>query len=130
MDATENARAVVTRYTDAWLADDLDGILDCYAEEFTLHYFGDNAFTGAHRGKDAAIATLLAVGARAPRRLLAVEEILSGPDAAVAVVRERLEIEGEAHDVRRVLRFRIAGARLAECWLYDERQDLIDRAWA
>ena len=130
MDATQNARAVAERYATAWAADDLTGILDCYADDFTLHYFGDNPFTGDHVGKDAALAVLLEVGARAPRKLVAVDEILAGPNAAVLVVRERLQVDDEATEIRRVLRFRIDGDRLSECWLYDEDQALIDQAWA
>ncbi len=113
-----------------WAADDLEGILDCYADDFTLHYFGDNPFAGDHRGRDASLETLLAVGAKAPRRLLHVDEILAGPDAAACVVREELLVDGEAHEIRRLLRFRIDGDHLAECWLYEENQALVDRAWS
>ncbi len=129
-DATANAREVVERYAKAWLDEDLDGILGCYGDDFTLHYFGDNPHSGDHVGRDAAVATLLAVGAKAPRKLLSVDEVLAGPDAAVLVVTESLTVDGEAREIRRVLRFRIAGPALAECWLYDEDQALIDRAWA
>ena len=36
------------RYAKAWAAGDLTGILDCYGDDFTLHYFGDNPFGGDH----------------------------------------------------------------------------------
>ncbi len=130
MDSTEQAREVAERYATAWAADDLAGILDCYAEAFTLHYFGNNPFTGHHVGKDAALATLLEVGSRAPRKLVAVDEILAGPAAAVLVVREEIAVEGVATVIRRVLRYRIADGRFTECWLYEEDQALIDRAWS
>ncbi|MEZ5168257.1 MAG: nuclear transport factor 2 family protein [Acidimicrobiales bacterium] len=130
MTPTENARTVALRYADAWQRGDTTALLDCYADEFTLHYFGANPFTGDHVGKDTAVAVLLEVGARAPRRLVSVDEILAGPDAAVLVAREELTIDGEAFEIRRVLRYRVEGDRFTECWLYEEHQALIDRAWA
>jgi len=130
MTPTDNARTVAERYATAWAADDLAGILDCYADEFTLHYFGNNPFSGDHVGKDTAFSVLLEVGARAPRMLVAVDEILAGPDAAVLVAREQITVDGVAHTVHRVLRYRVVADRFAECWLYEEDQALIDRAWS
>ncbi len=129
-DSSAECRAVSERYALAWTADDLAGLLDCYREDFTLHYLGRNRFSGDHVGKRAAIETLLAAGAKAPRRLLAVDEILAGPGAAALVVREELIVDGEPTEIRRVLRYRVAGGQMTECWLYDEDQALIDRAWA
>lgn len=130
MTETENARSVAERYAAAWLANDLDNILDCYADDFTLHYFGNNPFTGDHVGKQAAIDLLLETGARAPRTLVAVDDVLAGPSSAVIVTAERILIDGVDHDIRRVLRYRIVGSRFTECWLYEEDQAVVDRAWA
>jgi len=130
MTPTDRALAVAQRYATAWKDDDLAGILDCYADDFTLHYFGDNPFTGGHVGKDEAFAVLLEVGARAPRKLLGVDEILAGEGAAVLVAREEISVEGDTHLIRRVLRFRIAENQFTERWLCDEDQALIDRAWS
>ena len=127
---TEQAREVAERYCAAWLAGDLGALLDCYADEFTLHYFGHSRFAGDHIGKQAAVTTLLEVGAAATRTLLGVDEITAAPGAAVIVVRERLERGGETFDVRRLFRYRVFGERFVECWLYDEDQALIDRLWA
>ena len=126
MSSTKRARTVAERYAAAWAADDLVGILDCYADEFTLHYFGSNPFSGDHVGKDAALAVLLEVGSRAPRRLVSVDEILAGPDAAVLVAREEILVGGVTHLVRRILRYRVGHDRFTECWLYEEDQQLID----
>jgi len=127
---TEQAREVADRYCAAWLADDLGALLDCYADEFTLHYFGHSRFAGDHVGKQAAVTTLLEVGATAIRTLLGVDEITAAPGAAVIVVRERLERGGESFEVRRLFRYRIDGGQFVECWLYDEDQALIDHLWA
>ncbi len=105
MDTIEEARKVAERYCAAWAADDLTG-------------------------KDAAIAALLAVGAKAPRKLIGVDDILAGPGSAVVVTREHLHVDNDEVEITRVLRFRIADDRFQECWLYEHDQALIDRAWS
>jgi hypothetical protein len=66
---------------------------------------------------------------RAPGVLLEIVDVLGGESLGALVVRERLERDGEAHEVRRVLVFRVEADHLAECWLLDEDQALIDRLW-
>ena len=127
---TDEASAVAERYATAWIGNDLDGLLGCYSDDFTLHYFGDHPFAGDHVGRDAALAALLEVGARAPRRLIAVDDVLAGPGAAALVVREGIEVDGEVVEIGRVLRYRVEGDRFAECWLHEEQQALIDSAWS
>jgi hypothetical protein len=85
---------------------------------------------GDHAGRDEALTVLAEVSALAPRELVAIDEVLTGPGAAVVVVRERLARGDETHELRRVLRYRIEGGKLTECWLYDEDQALVDRLWA
>jgi len=130
MTTTDEARAVAERYAAAWVTNDLNAILDCYAVEFTLQYFGNNPFTGRHVGRDAAVAVLLEVGQRAPRTLVAVDEILAGPGSAAVVARELITVDDNPTEIRRLFRYRVEGDRFAECWLYEENQALIDRAWA
>jgi uncharacterized protein len=130
VDPTSRARTVAERYATAWAADDLAGILDCYAAGFTLHYFGSNPFSGDHIGRDTAFAVLLEVSSRAPRKLVSVDEILAGPDAAVLVAREEIVVGGVTSVVRRILRYRVVDDQFTECWLYEEDQELIDRAWS
>lgn len=127
--AGDHPGVVVRRYLDRWRSADLVGLLDCYAEGFTLHYGGRSRFAGTHAGRDAAVAVLAEVSTVAPRELLDVEEVLvSDTGAAVAVV-ERLTRDGESHEVRRLLRYRVEGGRLAECWLLESDQELIDHLW-
>ena len=125
----DGSRAVAERYCEAWRRGDIGGVLDSYADGFTLHYFGRSRYAGDHVGKDAAVGALAAVSAEAARELLGVEEVLAGDGGAVIVARERLARDGEAHELRRVFRYRVAGGRFTECWLYDEDQALVDRLW-
>src|SRR3972149_1698128 len=49
---------VIARYCDAWRRGDMATLVDCYGEDFTLHYFGRSPLAGDHVGKPAALATL------------------------------------------------------------------------
>jgi hypothetical protein len=130
MDLERDARATAERYRDAWLAGDLAAVVACYADDLTLHYFGNNPFTGDHVGKDAALTTLIAIAAKTPRELVAIDEVLAGPGSAVVVARERLTIDGTSCELRRLFRYRVENGRFTECWVHDEDQDLLDRAWS
>ena len=118
---------IVRAYTEAWLAGDLGRVLDLYHPELVLHYGGSNPFSGEHRGKDAAIETLLAVQVRTQRVPLWVIDVMESPDHAAAWVRERWVVDGEEIELDRLLVYRIADGMLAECWLYDQDQSLVDR---
>src|SRR6266540_387918 len=107
--SVESSRKVAERYCEAWSRGDIAAILTFYDEGFTLHYFGASDYAGDHGGKDAAVQALAAVSAEAPRELLGIDEILASEDGAVIVARERLSRTGESHEIRRLLRYRIAG---------------------
>ena len=130
MTTTDHLRGTAQRYADAWAADDLDGILACYHPDFTLHYFGHSPYAGDHVGRDAAVATMLEVGAKAPWRLDEIEEVLAGPTSAIVVARLHIDVDGTTHPIRRLLRFRVTDGQFTDCWLYDEDQALVDRGWS
>ncbi|MEJ7583440.1 MAG: hotdog fold thioesterase [Acidimicrobiales bacterium] len=122
--------SVVERYSAAWRDGDLASLVACYAPDFTLHYAGTSPLAGDHVGLEAALDALAEATRRTGRELLGIDETLTGNDAAVLVVRERFDRDGEQAEVRRVLRYRIEDDRFVECWLYDEDQALVDRFWS
>lgn len=119
-------RAALERYAAAWTANDLGAIVACYHDRFTLHYFGANPLSGVHVGKPAALAALAEFGRLTGRQLLAVIDILAGADLGAILARERLGRAGDAREVERVLVYRVEHGLLAECWVYDADQALID----
>lgn len=121
-----STRTALDRYAAAWLANDLPAIVACYHDQFTLHYFGSNPLSGDHVGKPAALATLAEFGRLTGRQLLGVIDIMAGAGRGVILVRERLGRAGDAHDVERVLVYRVQDGLLAECWVYDADQARID----
>lgn len=52
---------------------------------------------------------------------------MTGAGRGVILARERLGRAGNARDVERVLVYRVEDGLLAECWVYDADQVLIDR---
>jgi len=125
----ERPGVVLRRYADAWSAGDLDTLIGCYADDFTLHYPGSSRFAGTHSGRDAALAAMAEVSALAPRRLRSVDEILVGGGGGALVVSEELTRGGEAATMQRVLRYRIADGLLRECWLHESDQAAVDHFW-
>ena len=118
----------VRRYADAWRANDIDAVLAAYHEDFVLHYFGESPLAGDHVGRDAAIAVLMEATARSRRQLESIEDVLGGDRFAAIVAREG--VGDPVRIVRRVFVYTVRDGKLAECWLYDEDQRLIDRLWS
>jgi uncharacterized protein len=122
--------AVVKRYADVWVADDLRAIVDCYHDEVVFHYFGRSPLAGTHRGKPACLAALKQVREKTNRQLVSVQDVLAGEQFGLIVAVERFERGGASIDIERVLRFGVRDGKLAECWVYDEDQRLVDEHWA
>jgi len=121
---------IVRAYTEAWLAGDVAAVVDLYHDDLVLHYGGGHSLTGDHVGKDAALTALLTVQARTERVPVAVLDVMASDEHATAWVRERWTVDGEDHELTRVLVYRVADGKLAECWLYDADSALVDRALA
>ena len=120
----------VRRYADAWAANDVATVLDSYADDFVLHYFGESALAGDHVGREAATAVLIEATARSGRQLDAIEDVLAGERFAAIVAREGVGHGLAPTVVRRVFLYRVEGGKLAECWLYDEDQRAMDALWS
>ena len=99
-------------------------------DDLVLHYGGAHSLTGDHVGKDAALTALLTVQARTERVPVEVIDVMASDDHATVWVRERWIVDGEEHELARVLVYRVADGKLAECWLYDSDSALVDRALA
>jgi uncharacterized protein len=120
----------ITRYANAWLAGDLMAIVECYDENIVAHYGGTSAFAGDHQGRTRFIEVLLDTSSRARRTLISVDQIHDDGDSGALFVTESIDIEGTITQIKRGLRFRVANNRFVECWLFDQDQHLVDRAWA
>jgi ketosteroid isomerase-like protein len=116
----------VQRYAAAWRSGDRAAIADCYHDDFTLHYFGQNPFTGDHVGKPAALATLAKFAARTNRRLLSIVDVMAGPSRAVIIAREAFERDGRRAEFERVLVYATKDGKLHECWVLDGDRTAVD----
>ncbi len=122
--------AAVQWYADAWAANDLGAIVACYDDDVVFHYFGRSPLAGTHRGKAACLDVLRRVRERTNRRLISIEDVLAGARFGLIVAVEHFERGGTAVRIERLLRYRVRDGKLAECWVYDEDQRLVDDYWA
>ncbi len=120
---------VITRYVAAWQAGDLDAVLASYAPGIVAHYGGTSTFAGSHQGFERFVQVLADTAERSDRRLVSIEQLHDGGDHGSVFVVESVAIDGESHLVHRSLRFRVADGQIAEVWLYDLDQHLVDQAW-
>mgnify|MGYP002784637790 FL=1 len=127
MNQEAEIRAVIDRYADAVLANDIATALDCYAEDIVLHWHGRHALAGSHRGKDAAVKALIAFAQRTERKFLDFPARFYGPVRGGVISREALGIGDARTEVERVLIYAVRDGRFTECWVYDADPDLIDR---
>jgi uncharacterized protein len=118
--------SVVKRYADAWAANDLRAIVDCYHDEVVFHYFGHSPLAGTHRGKTACLAILKQVREKTNRKSVSVRDVLAGEHFGVILAVERFERDGVSVEIERMLRYGVRDGKLAECWVYDGDQRLVD----
>ncbi|MDZ4760505.1 MAG: nuclear transport factor 2 family protein [Alphaproteobacteria bacterium] len=126
-DRESEIRAAIERYAAAWLRSDVAEIVACYHEDFTLHYNGDNALSGDHVGKPAALATLAEFSKRTRRRLVSIPAIMAGADRGALIAREALQDGARTVEIERVLVYAFSDGLLSECWVHDRGQSMIDR---
>ena len=127
--ATDNRATnleAVERYAAAWRLGDRAAIADCYHDDFTLHYFGENPFAGDHAGKQAALATLAKFAERTNRKLISIVDVMAGPQRAVIVARESFQRNGRRAEFERVLVYAIRDGKLHECWVHDGDRAVVD----
>jgi uncharacterized protein len=122
--------SVVRRYADAWTANDLPAIIDCYHDEIVFHYFGRSPLAGTHSRKAACLAILKQVREKTNRKLLSIRDVLAGEHFGLIVALEQFQRNGTSVEIERLFRFSVRDGKLAQCWVYDEDQRLVDEHWA
>jgi ketosteroid isomerase-like protein len=122
--------ATVERYAAAWKAGDMLALVQCYHPDFTLHYAGNNPYSGEHRGRAASILTLTKVSRRTKRRLLEIIDVMAGNQRGVLLAREAFERGALKAELDRMFVYSVKDGQLHECWVYDADQALMDRLLA
>lgn len=110
--AASEILAVVQRYAQAWAANDLKAIVDCYHDEVVFHYFGCSPLAGTHRGKAACLAVLKQVKERTNRQLVAIRDVLAGEHFGLIVAVEQFEHQGRPVELERQLRYAVRDGKL------------------
>jgi hypothetical protein len=126
-DAQATNLEAAQRYAAAWQSGDRAALADCYHDDFTLHYFGDNEFAGNHTGKQAALETLAKFSARTGRKLLSIVDVMAGPSRATIIARESFARGEQRAEFERVLVYTVKDGKLHECWVLDGDRAAVDR---
>ena len=113
--------AVVKQYADAWAANDLRAIVDCYHDAVVFHHFGRSPLAGMHDGKVACLGVLKRVREMTNRKLISIRDVLAGEHFGLIVAIEQFERNGAAVEIERLLRYRVRDGKLAECWILRRR---------
>jgi uncharacterized protein len=121
---------VLHRYVDAWQRNAIDELIELYAPDVVAHYGGTSPYAGTHTGRDRFVAVLVETAIASGRTLVGVDLVIESGDAGAIFVRESMLVGGRPHVVARALRYRLDDDRIAECWLYEQDQHLVDQAWS
>jgi ketosteroid isomerase-like protein len=117
----------VERYAAAWRAGDMLALVQCYHADFTLHYGGNNPYSGEHRGRIASLITLAKVSRRTNRRLVDIIDVMAGTQRGVLLAREAFERGTLKAELDRMFVYTVKEGQLHHCWVYDTDQALVDR---
>lgn len=63
---------------------------------------------------------------RTDRKLVSIRDVLVGQHFGLIIAIERFERSGASATIERLLRYSVRDGRLAECWIYDADQRLVD----
>src|SRR4051812_29522983 len=97
--AVEQTRQAGGRYAAAGIGGDRPTLGACHHEGFTLPYCGRTPLAGVPRGKPASPRPLAEVPRRTNRRLLAIVDVMAGPQRGALVVRERFQRDQRTAEV-------------------------------
>jgi ketosteroid isomerase-like protein len=122
----ETALEVVRRYAQAWSQGDVATVVGLYADDFVLHYFGQNPLAGDHAGKPASLGVLARVSALTSRGIPEIHDVIGGETHAAILARETWVDDGRPVSLNRVLLYHVRDGKLSECWIYDEDQRAVD----
>ena len=112
--------ALMRRYMDAWQADDIETVMDCYSDDVVMIIQGRSRHAGTTRGKaefSAAIGRI--VGDSESAEIVEIHDVLVSDDHAVGLVRERFCSGGRCVDTDRVVVYELRAGKIAEIRTYD-----------
>ena len=123
---------MMQRYVEAWLRKDAPAALAFVADDVVLHAAGRHPLAGEFVGKraflDAYTKTLAALGGTV--EAVAIQDLLVGPERAVALVRERATRGEQVLEFDRVNIYRLHNGQIVEIWSYDFDPYALDAFWA
>jgi uncharacterized protein len=122
---------LLARHLDALARGAIAEAISLYADDVVFHYPGQNPLSGDHVGKSAVLELMgrvaqLTDGSFRPE----VHDILASDDHVAALVTVHAERDGVAVEWQSVDLFHVRDGALAEHWVHEVDQQLVDRFWS
>jgi ketosteroid isomerase-like protein len=124
--ADETPLAVAQAYAAAWANGDAATLIALYHDDIVLHYSGEGPLAGDHIGKPAALAVLGRIQQAVRRETPEIHDVLASDTHAAILAKERWHDGDAVRELHRVLLYHVLDGKLAECWIYDDDQRLVD----
>ncbi len=130
MGSQENA-ALVRRGYEAFMAGDMDTLMDQYAEDAVWHIGGSGPLSGDKKGRDAILAYFGELASRTSGSLrITLEDVTAGDRYTVGVHTYHAERGGRSIGQRSVLVFSIPGGKITEVFEMHEDTAKADAFWS
>ena len=128
---TEHPNAVMVRRSfEAWNSGDLDVIREYVTDDAVYHFAGNNAMSGAYRGRDA-VMDAIARDIQGWGPHAEVETILGSDDHVIVFCQVTSERDGKTLDVvlAQAITFNAEG-KVTEAWFLPNDQRAFDQFWS
>jgi uncharacterized protein len=117
-------------HLDALAQGDLPQAMSFYTDDVVFHYPGHNPLSGDYQGKDQVLALMGRVmqetdGSFRPE----VHDVLASDDHVAALVTVHAARTGTPVEWQSVDLYHVRDGKIAEHWVHEVDQDLVDRFW-
>jgi len=128
--ASEENAAVIRRGYEAFIAGDMDTLMDQYTEDSVWHVGGSGPLSGDKKGKDAILAYFGELASRTNGTLkITLEDVTAGDKYTVGIHTYSAERDGKSIGQRSVLVFSISGDKVTEVLEMHEDTAKADDFW-
>lgn len=121
-----SAADVMARYRGAAARGDFEGAFAMFADDVVFRIPGSSAWSGEHRGREAAMRYIDHARGLDPELSVRVIDALTSEDRFCLLVEEVFHRDGREVVIRRANVYRVRGEEIAEIWIFEGDQAEVD----
>ncbi|MEX2534796.1 MAG: nuclear transport factor 2 family protein [Trueperaceae bacterium] len=120
--------APVRAFFDAAAKRDINGIMECWADDVVLHYHGQNPVAGTYRGKQEVLGAYgkMAQLTGGTFRRVELHDLLATDGHVVALARVGAEREGRSLEWNGIDVYHVRDGKIVEIWIHVVDQYAVD----